>query len=164
MKKIPVSNGEAFALVDDEDYDRLIKYPWYISRTIKYKRAITCLCFYENGKARKFSSPMHRFVMNTPRGMETDHINGDTLDNRKSNLRVCTKSQNMANRKVAGVSKYLGVCWHKATKKWTAAIRKNNKSYNLGIFENEKDAALAYDKMARELHGEFARPNFPVQP
>lgn len=92
-----------------------------------------------------------------------DHRNLDPADNRLDNLREATKGQNGANRvpKAGATSKYLGVGWHKGAEKWKAAISTGNASRHLGLFVSEVAAALAYDMAAMELHGDFARLNFP---
>jgi len=105
---------------------------------------------------------MHREIMNAPKGLDVDHIDGNGLNNRKSNLRLCTHAENVHNSRPMrnGSSKYKGVCWHKTYKKWYSSIGKTGKRFYLGRFDNEIDAALAYDKKAKELFGEFAYLNF----
>lgn len=113
------------------------------------------------------SIKLHRLVMNAKPRELVDHKNGNTLDNRKENLRIVTYSQNNANRKAKknGQSKYLGVSVAKYksglgfTKRYIASIKKDYKVYYLGSFEHEIDAAKAYNKKAIELHGEFANLN-----
>jgi len=103
--------------------------------------------------------------MNVPKGMVTDHINHNGLDNRKSNLRVCTDAENGRNkqRQKGGTSIYKGVCWHKAKKKWVAQIKFEGKNMHIGYFtdDKEKEAARAVDAKAKVLHGEYALLNFP---
>jgi len=109
----------------------------------------------------------HRIVMGSPAGKNIDHINGDKLDNRRSNLRVCTVSQNQMNAKKTRIGKtasaFKGVDWvqRNTINPWRAKIKMNGKQVHLGCFSNELLAAIAYDKKAKELFGEFARPNFP---
>lgn len=106
---------------------------------------------------------MHRAIASPAPGMEVDHINGDGLDNRRANLRVCTKSQNQRGQRVQGRNKtsvFKGVCWLKDRSRWGAHIKVSRKSVYLGTFKSEIDAALAYDAAARTYFGEFARPNF----
>jgi hypothetical protein len=107
---------------------------------------------------------MHRLVMNAPRGMEVDHINGDTLDNRKCNLRICSRSENLRNASLSGdsTSGFKGV-WKKQTgrRQWVAAIYKEGKNRFLGSFASKEEAASRYDKEATRLYGNFARLNFP---
>jgi hypothetical protein len=105
---------------------------------------------------------MHREIMNPPEGLVVDHIDHNGLNNRKSNLRICTRSQNQCNQyRFDGKSKYKGVAWFKRTRKWTAAVCLRGKRYRLGYFEREIDAAMAYDKAAKKYHREFACLNFP---
>ncbi|MGB8225740.1 MAG: AP2 domain-containing protein, partial [Sedimentisphaerales bacterium] len=86
------------------------------------------------------------------------------LDNRKSNLRLATRSQNNCNRKQKkGTSKYRGVCYNKRTKKWRAAISFNGMYKHLGFFDSEEEAGRAYDEAAKIYHGEFASLNFPAE-
>jgi hypothetical protein len=119
---------------------------------------------YRNGNLLGKSVLAHRVVFELVNGYApdyVDHINGNKLDNRPCNLRPATNSQNIANsnsRKNSS-SKYLGVCWSKNHKKWIANITKNNKAIYIGIFEKEKDAALAYNIAAIFLHKQFARLN-----
>ena len=95
--------------------------------------------------------------------MHVDHINGNPLDNRKSNLRICTNAENQRNRGVNknNTSGYKGVCWAKQNKKWKARIKHNGKLIHLGYYKDKEEAARAYDKKAKELHGEYAYLNFP---
>lgn len=103
---------------------------------------------------------MHRLIFSlkwTPT-TEIDHKNGNGLDNRRENLRIATRSQNAANRfKRGGSSKFKGVCI--AGKRWKAGIRQDGKSYHLGTFDTEEEAALAYNASATIRFGEFARLN-----
>lgn len=99
---------------------------------------------------------MHRLILNNP--PRVDHFNSDGLDNRRENIRACTASQNMFNRrKQAGSSQFKGVSWYKRHGKWVAKLRCHGKDYFLGYFTDEKEAALAYQAAAKELFGEFAR-------
>lgn len=102
---------------------------------------------------------MHRFILNIiDRCIEIDHINGDSLDNRKENLRVASSSQN-ANNKVKlspkNTSGYRGVTWDKHSQKWMAQIYKNNKRTNLGRFDTKEEAAKVFDSAAKKMYGEF---------
>lgn len=121
--------------------------------------------YYANGYAIHSINPgairMHRVIMGTPDGMETDHINGNRLDNRRTNLRVCTHAENLKNRgiSIANTSGYKGVSFHKLVKKYEAHIVYNGKHMHLGYFDNPEDAATVYKFKAAELFGEFARKN-----
>ena len=161
MKEIPLTQDKV-ALVDDEDYLSLINHKWnahkdngghlyvYSSTYINKKHGVM---------------KMHRYILGLKKddGKLTDHMNGNGLDNRKCNLRICTKSENNMNQaKTRGTSKYKGVSWCKNRKKWCAQIKLNQKQYFIGYFLLEIDAAMAYDKKAVELFGSFARLNFPL--
>jgi hypothetical protein len=146
-------NGEGkFALVDDEDYDYLNQYPWYIdAHGYAFSRF-----WNKNTKRTEGVGFMHRLLLTN--GNKVDHINGNKLDNRRENLRYCTSDQNMYNRRKhsKATSRYKGVFFEKALNKWRACIRFNKKLIYLGSFIDENEAALAYNKKAEELFGEFA--------
>ena len=99
--------------------------------------------------------------MNVENNLDVDHINHDGLDNRKENLRICTRSQNMMNQRVYKNNKsgYKGVYWHKANSYWVSQIRKNKKSIYLGYFKDKTVAAKAYNKAALEIFGKYALLN-----
>ena len=151
-----------YAIVDPEDYERLSKYEWEARRTRKSP-------FYAVRKAMHPTKKkltliyMHREIIEVADGLFTDHINHNSVDNRKANLRPATQTQNNRNRRkfaVPSKSKYKGVYWKKHIKKWVAQIGVNRKVIHLGCFEKEKDAAKAYDEGAKKYHGEFASLNF----
>lgn len=153
MKKIPLTRGQ-FALVDDADFDGLSKHKWY---ALIAKKGNFIATRWINGK----NQSMHRIIMDAPKGMCVDHKNHSTLDNRRSNLRICTHSQNSANRLIdsRNNSGYKGVYWCKEKKKWQSKIVfKRNRVY-LGSFKNKKVAARAYNAAALRLFGEFALLN-----
>lgn len=104
---------------------------------------------------------MHRLILSLKSGEICDHINGDKLDNRKKNLRVCTSSQNLANRGSQKNSRsgIKGVTFYVRTGKWAANIAFNRKQTFLGYFLSKEEAASAYNQAAIEHHGEFARLN-----
>ena len=109
---------------------------------------------------------LSRFLMKAKPSQVVDHINGNTLDNRRCNLRVCAKAQNNINKtKTSGVrsSKYKGVFWENSCNRWRVQIRFEGVRKHVGVFKDEIAAAEAYDKFARKLHGEFACVNFPKQ-
>jgi hypothetical protein len=157
MRTIELKNGGA-AWVDDEDFVFLNQYKWRRT-TGGYAATIS----YPKSGDRK-ETPMARLIMApVPPRKEVDHSNGDKLDNRRQNLRICTPSQNSSNRgKKAGshTSQYKGVSWHKHTKQWASRINQRNCTINIGYFRTERAAAMAYDIAARDLHAEFARYNF----
>lgn len=101
---------------------------------------------------------LHRYVTKCPKGMYVDHIDGNKLNNQFSNLRICTNSENLRNRKkVSG--NYKGVYFDSKRNKWTSQITLNYKRHYLGHFNTEKEAAVAYNNKARILHGSFANLN-----
>jgi hypothetical protein len=102
--------------------------------------------------------------MNAPAGLMVDHRNTNSLDNRRSNLRLATRAQNVQNsqkRNIKTTSRFIGVCLDKESGRWIAAITKEGKKVHLGRFDSEPDAAKAYDAAAKKYRGEFARLNFP---
>ena len=154
MKKIKLTQDK-FALVDDADYGWLNQFAWYVikSRNTFY----ACRDIHKDKILR-----MHRLIMGLDFGdkRQSDHINGNGLDNRRSNLRICTNQQNQFNQEPRiGSSKYKGVHWHKRDNKWQAQIRIDSNPKHLGLYDNEEDAALAYNLAAQEHYGEYARIN-----
>lgn len=115
----------------------------------------------------KRTRTLHNTVLKREPGtmgkLHADHINGDTLDNRRMNLRIVTCSQNLANRgkTLSNKSGFKGVSWYKRYNKWIAQVCHKNYRYNLGYYDKAEDAARAYDKKTKELFGEFAYQNFP---
>lgn len=134
--------------VDFEDLEAVSKIRWKLDFKGNYIMVTASL----NGKTLILS----RFLINPKE--EADHINGDTLDNRKSNLRDVTHNENCINRK--HTNKFRGVHFCKSREKWVSMIRSKGKTYNLGRFDSQIQAAKAYDNAALKYHGEFARLNF----
>jgi hypothetical protein len=167
MKTIPLSDGFE-ALVDDDDYDMLTSYEWCcrLGHQSTSNRYVLMRC--------KDTIYMHRFLLGIKgnRQVIVDHINRNTLDNRRRNLRIVTPSQNAQNRKKhthykgkPTSSKYKGVRKIKNPKgkqPWNAVITHKGKRRNLGNFYTEEDAAKKYDLAAIEMFGDFASTNFPV--
>lgn len=152
--RIPLSQG-VFALVDDEDVERLRTRHWFASRRMKSY-------FYASSRVSGHRVlDMHRFIMDAQPGQIVDHINGDGLDNRRANLRICTHRQNMANRKRSkhASTPYKGV--QRNGKRWVAVLVDGGKRYRLYGFKTPEAAAAAYDIIAVLRFGVFARLNFP---
>jgi hypothetical protein len=136
--------------IELQDVHKVLPYKWCLS---DHGYVVTGA-----GKTRQH---LHRLIADIPDNMETDHIDGDKLNNRRSNLRVATRKNNNQNRRAWGVtSKYKGVAWKKQTRKWCALIGVDKKRIHLGYFLSETDAALAYDTAAKQFFGEYARLNF----
>jgi len=105
---------------------------------------------------------MHRLIMQPPEGMVVDHIDGNGLNNRRSNLRICTPHQNSFNQpQRPGTSRFKGVSFRRDCGKWDVQIRMKGKALHLGLYEDEEQAAHVYDCKAVELYGRFAYLNFP---
>lgn len=142
--------------VDAEDVERLNPY----RLTVQFLRGKTPYVYLRARGKKQIA--LSRLIMEAKPGEVVDHINGDTLNNKRANLRICTAAQNALNRMAHGeASKFRGVTWGPRQKKWRAAIQKDRKQYHIGYFKDEVDAARAWDARAKMLHGEFARLNFP---
>jgi len=135
--------------IDAEDLPKVIPYTWCVGGT-----------GYAMSRTMRDATLMHRLLLNAQKGEYVDHINGDTLDNRKCNLRLCRKQQNEFNTKVRtdNQSGYRGVCRARRGL-YRAYITLNGRQHHLGHFLRPEDAARAYNKAARELFGEYARLN-----
>jgi len=140
-------------LVDEEFLDELSKKKWYLN-----KDGYACCKINENNK--KQTLRIHRLITQAPNGLQVDHINCNKLDNRLVNLRICNNSQNQINRsKPKGInrsSQYKGVSFLPKRKLWRARINYHCKNIDIGCFDNEQEAAIAYNKKAKELFGEFS--------
>ncbi len=109
---------------------------------------------------------MHHLVIDIPPGRFCDHLNHNGLDNRKANLRLATHTQNVWHRrkfKSTSRSKYKGLTWRKKEKSWNVRITVNGRRLYVGSFKDETEAARAYDRAAKNLHGPFATLNFPEE-
>lgn len=152
MRIIKLDRG-CETIVDDDDYKILSQFNWYINHDgYVYKGK------YTRGTKKTSSTRMHRMIMSAPDKMDVDHINHNRLDNRRENLRICTRSANTMNRDkfpTRNTSGFKGVSWSKFHRKWDARIKKDGKNYWLGLFTNKEDANLAYQRKARELFKEF---------
>lgn len=163
MKEIALTRGKV-ALVDDADYEWINQWKWQFLPAHRTQegyawRKMSMLNKLIPGK----TIAMHRVIINAQPGQEVDHRNGDKLDNRRENLRICTSAQNKFNigKSRKNTSGYKGVCWHKQKHKWRAQVTFAKKDRHLGFFANAEEAARAYDCAVKELAGEFAQLNFP---
>jgi HNH endonuclease len=155
MKEIPLTHGRV-AIVDDEDFEWINQWKWHVRTCGGGKRYAYR---WGQGRPQREIISMHRMILNVTSG-ECDHKDGNSLNNRRSNLRSCTHAQNVRNR---GVQKnnslgLKGVC--RSRDKFRAYISYEGKTINIGHFLNSTDAAIARDEYAKRLHGEFARLNF----
>lgn len=155
-------NHNLIGIIDQEDKDLLDHY-WFPTRGLHTHYIIRKP---GHGKSRR-AIIMHRLILARiiERPLEKhelcDHINGNGLDNRRCNLRVVSRKENMWNSasKKNSTSKYKGVSWQASNHKWRAAIRENGKANYLGLFDNENQAARVYNEAAKRVYGEFARLN-----
>jgi len=148
-----------FAIVDDDLFERLNQWRWHYHYH-KSRRDNHCYACrgVKISKNKTKTIAMHQEIMNTPKGMKTDHKNNNNLDNRKYNLRICTDQQNQMNSLPSrgGTSKHKGVHWSKKYNRWIARVGINRKKVFLGHFTSEVKAAKAYNRKAKELFGEYA--------
>ena len=142
-------------IIDAEDYEVVKRCSWYVWTNSVRSKA------YAMGWIKGKNVLLHRLIMNAEKGQFVDHISHNTLDNRRRNLRICTRAENNRNRIIAidNTSGYKGVGWYKSTSKWVARITINYKLTHLGYFHDKDDAARAYNKAAIKYHGEFALLN-----
>jgi hypothetical protein len=151
--RIPVSGGKAFAIIDAEDAERVLAIKWCFNRIVNgklyvhYRRPKK-----DGGKLLK----LHRFIMGvSDRSLCVDHINGDPLDNRKCNLRVCKQGENMRNYRNAWGKEAIRGIRKTPSGKFRARIKLNGKSYEIGTFDTERDASVAYAFASGLIHGDF---------
>lgn len=154
--ELPLTTG-GFALIDAADKPLIDSWRW----TWRRESRGYALSRQSIGGGKQKPVRLHRLILGFPTGM-IDHANGNKLDNRRCNLRLCSDSQNQANRDpLPHSSKFKGVTVRKSTGHFEAQIWCNYKRIWLGTFSDECEAALAYDAKAIELFGDFARTNFP---
>jgi len=160
MKQIPVDGGKYFALVDDEDFEKLSKYVWYYSGGDIPERSYAIRNF-RIGDDDWTHRRMHRMILDAKKGEIIDHADGNRLNCQRYNIRKCNGRQNMQNQGLSknNTSGYKGVRWNKVLHKFQSQICVNYKNYHLGLFDDKIEAAKAYNEKAKELFGEFARLN-----
>lgn len=151
MKQIKFPKNR-YALVDDRDYLKILKYKWHIDGRGYVMR---------NRLTKDDGSPiqLHRLILNPSQDKQVDHINGDRLDNRRDNLRVCSKSQNMCNRgpQKNNTSGFKGIYYDKFAEKWRAKANFNGKVYSIARSKSKDKVIRAYNRLISKIQGEFAK-------
>lgn len=163
MREIPLrgkyGNGK-FAIIDDEDFGRVIQHKWFLSKKRETGHQ------YIRTRIGKEDVRLHRFIVNAPKRFFVDHINRDTLDNRKWNLRLCTNSENQMNsikRKnkmdINGLSVPKGIKYDKSrpNKPWIGRVSVNGKRYSTKGYTTIEECLDEYKKLSRKYFGDFAR-------
>ena len=161
-RRIYLGEGQ-WTILESPDYYRLKNFRWFVFVSSGKFYAHRCAII-KNQRTKRIS--MHREIMNAPKSKLVDHKNGDSLDNLRSNLRLATQRENLRNRKKTKSktsSLFRGIYRYRKYR-WVALIKYRGKRIWLGIFDNEIDAAKAYDKAAKKYFGQFARLNFPAPP
>lgn len=161
-KKIPLSGkyGKGkFALVDDEDFERVSQHRWHCRPCANTEYALSSIRQPQTHKFVKVH--LHRFILDAQSGQIVDHINGNGLDDRRSNLRFVSSAQNNMNRRPQrnASSPYKGVAISSDGNRWCAFIGVDRQLLHLGSFETQKEAAIAYNEAAKQHFGKFARLN-----
>ena len=158
MRTIQLTLGKE-AVVDDADFEKIKHLSWCTAE----RKEENSVRYYSVARINGIVVLMHRYILGLPPRLPyVDHKDGDGLNCQRSNLRICDNSSNQANRrKTVGYSRFKGVSLGSDGMKWVAQTKYKQKQIYIGRFESEEDAARAYDKKMIELHGEFARVNFP---
>jgi hypothetical protein len=161
MKTIPLTQGKV-ALVDDADFGYLNQWSWQAQKCVNKCGEIWYAYRSDHSSGKKHCILMHRELIDCP---IVDHRDLDGLNNQRSNLRPCTKSQNAANsrKQLGSVSRYKGVHWDRDNEKWRTQILVNRQKHHLGRFDDETIAGLVYDIAALAYFGEFAKTNFQIE-
>jgi hypothetical protein len=155
MRAIPLTRG-MIAMVDDSDYEWLNQWKWFAQMCDG--RLYAARSVWDGKIKKKTMIYMHRFILNSPKGIKVDHEDRDTMNCSRANLRLADDSQNSMNQKRSkkSTSGFKGVCWHRRMNKWMARIHSYHKQIVIGYFDNASDAAKAYNDAAIKYHGEFA--------
>jgi hypothetical protein len=152
---VPLTQGQ-FAKVSPSDFDFIVQWKWFArfsKKSNSYEARRT-----KSIAGTKIAILMHREIVKVSERLLVDHKNHDTLDNRRSNLRPATHSQNQQNKRASAIfntSGFKGVSWHKASGSWRATICVNKKCKHLGLFSNPEDASRKYKEASATVHGEF---------
>lgn len=146
-----VKVGRLEAIVDEKDFEFISRFNWFLRRGYAIRKRLS-------GESGPTTISMHREILEAPNGLDVDHINGNSLDNRRENLRLATRSQNGGNSisRKPHSSRFKGVSWDKCRARWQANIGVRRRLISLGYFKEEEKAAERY-------FGEFARPNFVIE-
>ena len=156
--RIELNQGKVL-LIDREDWERLKRHGWYAVKMCGGKWRVVATVIGTGGNKKM---NLARKILDAPPGTQVDHIDGDTLDNRRCNLRISTPAQNQQNTRArGGSSKYKGVSWFTRRGRWRVAFNWLGKTHFVGYFDDEVEAARTYDKHILELAGEWAVLNFP---
>jgi hypothetical protein len=161
---IPLTRGHV-AIIDEADREIVSPYKWHAS--VHDQRIIYAATHAKTRKLGNSHTTMHRMIAGSPQGMFVDHIDGNTLNNSRSNLRVCTPAENARNRRVKmqnASSRFKGVYFCKFVKKWTAHVTRDGKHIRIGFFATDTEAALAYDAASIQVYGKFAATNASLFP
>jgi hypothetical protein len=153
------------ALVDDEDFERVVGYRWYpLNQKQRDGRVRIYAVSIAKTGGKTVTTYLHRLILNAPKRAYIDHDNGNGLDNRRSNLRLCTQTQNLGNqrRSSRNSSGYKGVSIDKRSGQWQVRIGFRKQTHHLGLYADPAFAAAVYDAAARRLFGHFALTNFPT--
>jgi hypothetical protein len=155
-REIPLSQGQV-ALVDEADYPRVVEHRWYVRNQHGRHYVATHVAGHRNAVVL-----LHRFLLAPPPGLHVDHIDGNPLNNTRANLRFCSNAENARNRAKnrRGRHPYKGIACVKG--RWTAQLACDGLRYYKCGFKTPEEAASAYDALARQHHGAFARLNFPA--
>lgn len=156
--RIELSDGR-FALIDSSDAEKVLSRTWTLKPRDDRNGFYAVSPEVRDGKRTQIR--MHRFIIDAEPDVLVDHRNGDGLDNRRENIRKCSREQNNRNRRPGANLKGAHFCGEGRRKPWKALIRVDGKNFYLGHFESEHQAALAYDEAALKYFGEFANLNFP---
>lgn len=149
--------GNFEIIIDAEDFNKIKEYYWYVGKKPNAFYVITNI----NKNNKRTTLKLHRLIMDFPENMDIDHINHNTFDNRKTNLRICKHNKNTKNHKINinNTSGFKGVTWFKYTKKWSVGIFSDGNRVHIGYFDDKIKAAMAYNEAAKKYHGEFANLN-----